>query len=155
MLFIYWSSKNPEFLVAKPKMVAKSKVAEPSGHRIQRPLKNGPTSLGIDSTPTIWVPNESLGQAFSARLREFTLLRVSLMREVTVLYSKAILSTSTCVQLCPKLCPSCDLCGELVEMMHVCAGKKGPPSSPQNQNHQAHPDWNNPHPHLSISKYGH
>ena len=44
-------------------MVAKSKVAEPSGHRIQRPLKNGPTSLGIDSTPTIWVPNESLGQA--------------------------------------------------------------------------------------------
>ena len=31
VLFIYWSSKNHEFLVAKPKMVAKPKVAKPSG----------------------------------------------------------------------------------------------------------------------------
>ena len=31
-VFIYWSSKNPEFLVAKPKMVAKPKVAKPSEH---------------------------------------------------------------------------------------------------------------------------
>ena len=34
VLFKYWSSKNPKFLVAKPKMVAKPKVAKPSGHFI-------------------------------------------------------------------------------------------------------------------------
>ena len=31
---MYWSFQNPEFLVVKPKMVAKPKVAKPSGQCI-------------------------------------------------------------------------------------------------------------------------
>ena len=136
-----------------PRVLRCTPYTSSSSIYIQKPFKNCPISLGIDSTPTIWVPNESLGQTFSCTLFCDN-TRVHAIAEGHCFALKSNFKC-TCVQLCPKLCPSCDLCGELVEMMHVCAGKKGPPSSPQNQNHQAHPDWNNPHPRLSISKYGH